>query len=456
MDTKTVSAEEQRIERLKSAWGCEWLRPKRQLAGKSGARLHLVDVKLDGYDGQAILKISTDDLSNESDKQKRGLELSPKFGSLHFPKVVRYDRFDEGSALLMTVAGHGLLFTSPFSLINNSPFRMLAGQSITDQLLNEWNADAKFSNEDYTATQFLQNLLGHRIGPTSRLPSLIEELYGTSADTEGFEILGARYPNPLSFASSDAGRSNNAKLNPIFGFLHGDLHGWNVLVSEYPPTPSEFYIIDFDSFEESKPLLFDNAYLELSYLLKQRENAVLDRWISLLESLENVEETSGVVAALKDTEDQGHVWFAAFLRSTINSWRDKRFPERKEDITKQRLLARVAAGLNIAQKAQLDSAIARSSKLKEFAFLYAASNLRAFLKFTKLEKQITYVSIDKTGDAPKSISSAWRDVWDACDGFNEDRNVFLLIASPVLGDQSQYCRNSLAQIPKVHRDRFRS
>jgi len=136
MDTKTIAEDDQLIEQLKTAWCCEWLRPKRQLAGKSGSRLHLVDVKLDGYDGHAILKISTGDLASESEKQKRALELSPKFGSPHFPQVIRYDQFDNGSALLMTVAGHGLLFTTAFSQINNSSFRLLAGQNITDQILN--------------------------------------------------------------------------------------------------------------------------------------------------------------------------------------------------------------------------------------------------------------------------------------------------------------------------------
>jgi thiamine kinase-like enzyme len=132
-------------------------------------------------------------------------------------------------------------------------------------------------------------------------------------------MMGFRYPNPFAFAASTKGISGNIKLSPILGFMHGDLHGSNVLVSEFPPTASEFYVIDFDSFEERKPLLFDHAYFELSYLLTHRENAVLDRWISLLESLEGVQETGDVVSSLKDAEDQGHVWCAALMRSTITN-----------------------------------------------------------------------------------------------------------------------------------------
>jgi len=443
---KTVLDETDQIEHLKSAWNCTWLHSRRQLAGKSGARLHLVDVRLDDFDGQAILKISTDDLTNETRRQERALELSPQFGSSHFPRKVRHDKFDGWSALLMTVAGHGLLFTSVFASITKSSFRLSAAQNIADQLLSKWNIGANVSTEEYTAARLLEKWLGHRLGPNSRLPNFIEDIYGLSAESNGFQLLGNRYPNPFAFASSDAGKSTRAKLKPMFGFSHGDLHGENVLVREYPPTPSEFYIIDFESFEESDPLLFDHAYFELSYLLKQRENAVLDRWLALLESLENVEETNVVASALTDSDDHGPVWCAALMRSTVNSWREKTFPDRKEDFTKQLLLARVAAGLNFAQKTRLSSGTQKSNKLKEFAFLYAASNLRTFMSFTKLEDQVTYVPVRRV-DSQKATSSAWRDIWEECDGFNEDKSVFLLVAGPALGDQSEYSRTALAQVP---------
>jgi len=378
MDTRALPDEPRQIELIKLAWKCDRLFLKRELAGKSGARLHLIDIQVDGFDGQAILKISIDDLASENRMQTRALELSPAFGTTHFPRALRYEKFDGWSALLMTVAGSGLLFTNVFSSISKSSFRLLAAQNITDQILSKWNIAAKFSNEEYTASSLLKDWLGHRVGPDSRLPNLIEKLYDASAESEGFELLGNRYPNPLAFITSDAAGSANARLFPVCGFSHGDFHGANVLVKEYPATPSEFYIIDFDAFEESKPLLFDNAYFELSYLLKQRESAVLERWLSLMGSLENVEETSVVTSALRDSEDHGHVWCAAMMRSSVKTWVSRKFPERKEDITKQMLLARVAAGLNFAQKTQLDSAHQKSNKLKEFSLLYAASNLRSF------------------------------------------------------------------------------
>jgi hypothetical protein len=447
MDTRTDADQSSQIGHLKVAWSCEHILSRRQLSGKSGDRLHLVDIRLADFDGQAILKISTNDLAPEKERQVRALELSGAFGASHFPRVIRYEKFDGWSALLMTVAGSGLLFTNLFSSINKSSFRLSAAQKINEGILNQWNSGAALAKTESTACSLLQQWLGDRIGPNSRLPSLIDELYGASGDSKGFDLYGNRFPNPFAFVMSDDARSANAKLIPICGFTHGDFHGGNVLVREYPSAPSEFYIIDFDSFEESRPLLFDNAYFELSYLLKQREDSVLDRWIPLLASLENVEETSVVTASLKDSEDHGHVWCAALMRSTVDSWGSRAFAERKEDFTKQKLLARVAVGLNFAQKTHLDSGAHKSIKLKEFAFLYAASNLRNFLRFTRLADKTAYVSVNRESKNPKSTSSSWRDVWDECDSFNEDRNAFVLICGPKLGSESDYCRSALAQIP---------
>jgi hypothetical protein len=58
MDSKMLPDETRQTALLKLAWSCDRLILKRELTGKSGARLHLVDVQFNGFDGQAILKIS--------------------------------------------------------------------------------------------------------------------------------------------------------------------------------------------------------------------------------------------------------------------------------------------------------------------------------------------------------------------------------------------------------------
>src|SRR5271157_256960 len=174
MDFKEIARETERTEYLKSAWNCEWLSLKRQLHGKSGDRIQLVDVNFEGFDGQGILKFSDKDLTKEADRQEQALSLNTQFGSLHFPKVVKRHNLDGWSALLMTVAGNGLLFTDSFSTITDSRFRLLAAQNLASKLLTDWNIHAKVSDTQFTPTQLLRRWLGHRIETQSRLSDLIE------------------------------------------------------------------------------------------------------------------------------------------------------------------------------------------------------------------------------------------------------------------------------------------
>jgi hypothetical protein len=446
LSIQTAPIETRQIDTLKSNWKCGRLDVSRQLRGKSGARIYLVDIELDQFNGHAILKLSNVDLTGEWKRQERACELNSTFASSHFPQIIRHESFDGWSALLMKVAAEGLLFTDAFSSISNNSFRLLVAQSIADKLLREWNRSTTISSSTYTGGQLLRLWLGHRVGANSRLPDLITEIYDQSAETEGFLLDAKKYPNPFSYIDSDIGNSIVSRLRPIFGFSHGDLHGGNVLVREHPPTPSQFYVIDFDSFDESSPLLYDHAYFELSYLLNTRKNATIERWCTLLESLENLEETSLVSSSLKEADDYGHVWCVALMRSTVGMWREKTYPDRKEDFTKQLLLARVAAGLNYAQKSELSSGIALSLRLKEFAFLYAATNLRALLVLTKEVESITYTPVDRGATAPKVTSDSWRAIWETCESFNENKTVFVLIAGPILGAQSEYSRAALASI----------
>jgi len=445
MSNDVVSADADVIGRVRAAWNCQKLVVRRQLFGKSGARLYLVDVIVDGYDGNAILKLSPDDLREEANKQSRANQLCPTFSD-HFPRVLKSDYLFDTSALLMTVAGSGLLFTNPFSSIDRHGARLLAAQKITSALLNDWNYAASANGSEHTAGSLLSEWLGRRIGPNSRLPGLIEDLYDINPDSSGIEVLGEKLPNPYAFANSLAARDPRTRITPVCGFVHGDFHGANVLVSELQQPKSEFYIIDFASFEEAKPLLFDNAYFELSFLLRQRANATPDRWMSIIKSLENIEDTALVPAALEDAEDQGVTWCVASMRSSVSSWMNVRFPERKEDLEKQKVLARVAAGLNFAQKSTLDSVDATSSKLKEFAFLYAASNLRRFCNFTRLTDKFSYQPARKSRGLPLG-TNAWREVWDACDGFNKNKSSFILVAGPRLGRESEFTHATIARVP---------
>ena len=54
------------------------------------------------------------------------------------------------------------------------------------------------------------------------------------------------------------------------GFIHGDLNTNNILVkfADDKESLAGYYLIDFALFKEDMPLLYDQRYLEMSYLMQ--------------------------------------------------------------------------------------------------------------------------------------------------------------------------------------------
>ena len=123
------------------------------------------------YGGLAILKLATernetDDI--ESDRHRHAEKLDPIFAEKHLPKPVKSFREANRSAILMTVAGEGLNFTSTFFSL---PARQqyLAAQTVSKSLLNFWNRNCTFPKEGSLSTKLLQTWLGDRIGKKKQI-----------------------------------------------------------------------------------------------------------------------------------------------------------------------------------------------------------------------------------------------------------------------------------------------
>ena len=54
--------------------------------------------------------------------------------------------------------------------------------------------------------------------------------------------------------------------------MHGDLNGYNVLMTQRRDDVADYYLIDLAFYEEDAYLFFDHGYLELAYLLRAREH----------------------------------------------------------------------------------------------------------------------------------------------------------------------------------------
>src|SRR5262245_7573019 len=92
-------------------WHAENFAIRRSLGGKSGAVVILVDIKTPNHEGQGILKLSDgESLDGERERLERARFVSKDL-MRRIPVVTHSYSEESRSALLMTVAGHGLLET---------------------------------------------------------------------------------------------------------------------------------------------------------------------------------------------------------------------------------------------------------------------------------------------------------------------------------------------------------
>jgi len=68
------------------------------------------------------------------------------------------------------------------------------------------------------------------------------------------------------------------------GFIHGDLITSNILVkfSDNKELLEGYYLIDFALFKEGMPLLYDQRYLKMSYLMHAMSQLSLGKYVEFL------------------------------------------------------------------------------------------------------------------------------------------------------------------------------
>jgi len=435
-------------EELKQKWQVSILQERRSLVGKSRAKVILVEIILPDYSGLAILKLVVDGNEteeNEFDRHCIAENLDPDFAIKHLPKTVKSFRKDNRIAYLMTVAGDGLNYTTSFfDLSANKQY--IAAENVSCALLTKWNRSACLGKSGVNSKLVIDAWLKHRIGNNSNLPDLLQGLFDISPDTPSFRLYGRDWPNPYIFAKGEFPGVSNILITPIIGRFHGDLHGFNLLIGDMEGIKKDFYIIDLASFENGLPLFFDHAYLEFSLLLHERGKIGYEPYIDIIEALVNIESPNKIPQNLKNLEDHGLFTTIARSRHMITVWINDHHKHRKQDMTNQLLLARIAVGLNYANKRSLDDDTERSEKLKVFAFLYAAINLKKFLDFNSISYPVDGPVAKLERDNPLPASS-WREVWNYCDGFNSSRNAYILIAGNELRNLPDESKKTLGRIP---------
>ncbi|MGJ5037830.1 MULTISPECIES: hypothetical protein [unclassified Bradyrhizobium] len=431
-----------------SEWKATSFYVRKALSGKSGAFALLVDVKLispKAYEGVAVLKFgSSVDLDRELKNYDAVRRISPNV-SASIPQIIASCNLSECTLCLMTVTAWSLLEVD--SMIDlKGPDLNLACQLVSDFLLTAFNRQVKFDPATTTVSSILINMVERQVGPDSRIPLYLHTHTNLSSQANYFRYLGTDYPNPLVIAKSDT-RLGSTTLCCPRGAVHGDLHAGNVLMSRYGGDQGKkVFLIDFDTFQSEGPLLFDHAYLELNLLLSARSEATPQRWKDLCDQISDAFEPADPRGALH-RDDAGLLWTCKMLRQPLSTWVKNNHAGRTEDIKKQILLARIAAGINFCNKRSLGEDDVQSDKLKFFSFIYAATFARSLSLYLKEEVPSDGPSVRYNEEMPLPSSNDWREAWDSCRAFNETSASYILVSSTELADQGEFAIKMLSRLP---------
>jgi predicted ATPase len=353
------------------------------VGGWSGAVVYLVSVSSNATNliEHCILKLDRKGKAAKSDEVTRHTNVvnksTPGFARAHIAELM-FDRVEhEGAiAIFYRIAGQSLLKYLPLSRYERqSQLKSIFAQT-NRVLLTEWNADASFIQAMHPQ-KVLEKWLSFRLDAGGNTERFLQETCRVNPDVAGFLINGHVFPNPLFYARKLEPWGMTRSLDVATGFIHGDLNANNILVkfSENKEDLEGYYLIDFALFKEDMPLLYDQRYLEMSYLLHAMSQLSFAKCVSLLTLLAVADipdpykvpiETSGVSAVI------------ASARSAFAAWVNENHPSLHDDLWGQYWLAGVAAGLAYCHKPGLPD----EGRLT--GLIYAAANLKRFAAFFPL------------------------------------------------------------------------
>jgi tetratricopeptide (TPR) repeat protein len=403
--------------------------------------VYLVNVETPQHAGQGVLKVAKGEgLSDEASRQELARAKAPNLES-RLPAITHQFKGDGVSALLLTVAGGGLLEAETIATADHARLSV-ALQKTSESLLIEWNANCIFG-ETVSPMAIMEEWLGRRLAPSGRLREVVRECLSGDYASPGFRFGGVDYPNPYGFSDQDFA-GNSTALSPGRGLVHGDLHGENILVNG--ANPMAYFFIDFAQFSADAPLFFDHAYLEVHLLLAQREAVTVQRWQTICSDLSGITRPQDAVRA-SNSEDEGLLRTLGMLREPCERWAKSKFPQRREDLKKQLLLARIAAGINYASKRAFSGESAALKKTRFLCFLYAAEAAREFFKYCKIAVPSDGPVARPEGEAVVPTSDQWRKAWTECEGFPSDYGTYILAAGPDVAELAEHTLATVSRLP---------
>ena len=347
------------------------------VGGWSGAIVYLVSVSSNetGRVEHCILKLDRKGKSTKSDEITRHNTVinksTPEFARAHIAELV-FDRVEhEGAiAIFYRIAGQSLLkYRTLSNHERQSQLKTIFAQT-NQVLLTEWNENAAFEQAVHPQ-KVLQKWLGFRLDSGGNIERFMQDICRVNPDTAGLLLSGHVFPNPLLYARQPESWGKVRSIDIATGFIHGDLNTNNILVkfSDDKQTLEGYYLIDFALFKDQMPLLYDQRYLEMSYLMHAMSEISFAKCVTFL-SLLAVSDSPDPHKVSIETSGIGAV--IAEARSAFTMWVEENHPSLHDDLWGQYWLAGVAAGLSYCHKLGL------SDEQRLTGLIYAAANLKRY------------------------------------------------------------------------------
>jgi len=381
-DFQSLPAEYQHVIQLAQETSKITISPLQLLVGGwSGAVVYLVSVAWNETKRveHCILKLDRKGKKARSDEVTRHNTVmekaTPEFARAHIAELV-FDRVEhEGAiAIFYRIAGESLQKYRPLSNYERQTQLKSIFTETNNVLLSKWNQDATFEQAVHPQ-KILEKWLGFRLDEGGSIERFIQEK--ANGNAAGFLINGHVFHNPLLYARKTEPWGKVRSMDVATGFIHGDLNTNNILVkfADDKETLAGYYLIDFALFKENMPLLYDQRYLEMSYLMLAMVQVSFAKCVDFLSLLAVADvpdphkvaiEVSGVSAVIGSA------------RGAFGDWVQANHPSLHDDLWGQYWLAGVAAGLTYCHK------VGMSDEQRLAGLIYAAANLKRYAAVFKL------------------------------------------------------------------------
>ena len=365
------------LELAKEQNGLDVLPLQELKGGQTGAFLYLASVSSAGDSRRVehfVIKfdrVSQKAKPSEIERHRLAVSQAPVEFSRHNMPVLAYEFEHEGAvALFYTLAGQSLQrFRTLASNERQNRLEVLFAATY-DYLLKKWNAESTFE-QALPPQKLLQSWLGYRLKVDGQIGSFLKDGFRIDPNTEGFLVQGEIFPNPLSYGLNAERWKQTRPIDVLTGFQHGDLNTGNILAKFAEDTDGleGYFLIDFALYKDQMPLLYDQCYLEVSYLIRELERTPFQKWVSFVNhfssrDLPNPKEVPVELAGACAVITAG--------RKSFERWIHETHPSLSDDLWGQFGLAAVAAGLNFCNKAAL------STEERLAGLIYSAVHLKRY------------------------------------------------------------------------------